>query len=262
VNRRRSIVCVVAACLAVEVAAGCAAKKPPEKVPEPPSAPDWQGDPCTQERLDRFIAQYGVRGCKIGVHPEEGLLRGVLHHDLWHFRVAYVGELDSGHRKAFQDGMAMWNRHRYVTGFAFEDATSTKDVDSTTDVDFRYIAGLPPVPPDAKKGETVEKTSCAGFGPAGSYVWYSLTNSKWANDPGAARIYAHELGHGLNLDHQQALGVPSVMREGDTGSDCRILAKDVLADIQSSDAINAFICGCGIRLKPRKEGPKPVSDRK
>ena len=243
--RRRAVVCVVAACLAAAVGVSCA-KKPP--APPPPPQLSWQGDPCTKERLDKFIHQYGIKGCRLGIHPEEGILRGVLRDGFWRFRVGYVGKIDAAHRRAFKEGVAMWNRHSHVTGFMFEDATSK------TDVDFRLIAGAPAGQPDAKAGDPIEKTSCSGFKPPGSHVWYSTMNSDWADDADAARLYAHELGHGLNLDHWLELS-DSVMHEGDSGMDCRILAAHVIDEIQESDAINAFICGCGVRLKVPGQAP-------
>jgi len=245
VSKRRVVVCVVAACLAAMLASACASPPPPPKV-----APElaWQDDPCTQERLDKFIAKYGVKGCKTEGHPDEGILRGgLVSGGYLRFRIAYVGKIDQRHGKAFEDGVAMWNRYRDVTGFLFEAAPSEKDAD------FRFIAGAPPVPPDAKPVEPVEQTSCAAYAPAGSYVWYSTTNSTWANDDHSERIYAHELGHGFNLDHQHDLNVVSVMREGNKGMDCRILAAHTISDIQDADAINAFICGCGVRLNWQKK---------
>jgi hypothetical protein len=254
VSLRRFVVCTVAACLLTAVAIACSARTA-SAARGTPRAPDWQGDPCAFERVETLVKQNGWTNCRPKLHPDEGLLRGELRGDFLHFRVGYVGKVDPLHWAAFKAGMAMWNRHSHITGFVFEEAASPADAD------FRLEAGAPAVPPNAKEGDPIEETSCAGYRTDGSHIWYSLTNTTWltrdTDIPDAARIYAHELGHGLNLDHK-TFGT-SVMHEGNKGSDCRDLAGVILADVQDSDASDAHRCGCAIRLKARGQDPSPPS---
>jgi hypothetical protein len=254
VSLRRSVVCVVAACPIAAIAIACSVSAA-SAARVAPRAQDWQGDPCALERLETIIKQEGWRSCRPRMHPEEGLLRGELRGDFLHFRVGYVGKVAPLHKAAFKAGMAMWNRHSHITGFVFEEAASLEDAD------FRLEAGAPAMPPNAKEDEPIEETSCAGYRTDGSHIWYSTTNTNWlmrdTDIPDAARIYAHELGHGLNLDHK-TFG-SSVMHQGDAGSDCRDLASVIIADVQESDANDAHRCGCAIRLKARGQDPTPQS---
>jgi hypothetical protein len=237
-SRRRPIVCMVAACLAAALSPACAARRGQQATPLVPP----QCDTCTQEKLEAL--KDAGQNCRPKMHNEEGLLRGYQRDGMLHFRIAFDADVDPLHKQALQAAMVMWNRRSDVTGFLFEDATT--DV-----VDISLKRGMPSTPAADKDVEPVEETSCAGYRADGSYIWYSTTNTAWLKNKtdivDAARIYAHELGHGLNLDHR-ANGT-SVMRQGDATADCTDLARHIIADVQASDARDAHRCGCGVRLK-------------
>lgn len=223
-NQRRYVVCVVAACLVATLAVACAAR--------------------SMTRQDAT--------CRPRIDDDEGILRGDRRGDFLYFRVGYASDVEPLQKKAFQAGMAMWNRHSQLTGFVFEDATST-------DADFRLQRGAPPLPPNTQRTEPIEKTDCAGFMTDGSFIWYSPPGMEWVRSDtdvaNAARIYAHELGHGLNLKHKT--GGRSVMHEGDLGTGCRDLATFILTDVQDSDARAAHRCGYGVRLKAQRQASAP-----
>jgi hypothetical protein len=258
VNRRRSIVCVVAACLGAALGPACAAKKDRFTPVLPASETlDWRGDACTQERLDKFVTQSPQDNCRPKIHPDEGILRGSLDGDFRYFRIHFDRSVPKRHREVFHAAMGMWNRQSHVTGFVFDDEPSAKAAD------FRVTRGLPSPPPNAGADQPTEMTICSGFRTDKSSIWYSQNTFHWvktdADVAAAARIFAHELGHGLNIDHKTS---SSVMRQGNPETYCDVLARSMLMDVQEYDARDAFRCGCGIRLKPRKGVPKPVPDRK
>jgi hypothetical protein len=186
-------------------------------------------------------------GCRRKVDKDDALLvGGDERNGVVHFRVAY--DPDSGvdplQWKAFQEGMSIWNRHRKETGFHFEVATPGDPVD------FWFRRGAPGHLPQPHE---LEKAGCAGYASPGSYIWYSSENMAWvkgeADIVAAARIYAHELGHTLNLCHKH--GIISIMREGDPAESCRDRAFKSPLDIQTEDLLDARFCGQGARAKAR-----------
>jgi hypothetical protein len=245
VSKQRFVVCVVAACLVATLAPACAAK--------------------------------ATGPCRKRVYPREPVLRGGDSRDgLVYLRVAYDHDVEAEHRKAFEGGMALWNAHRYTTGFAFELAPASI-------IDLRLQKGAPAyVKEERPDGLTVidtdrmdrtEQVKCAEYVSTGSYIWYSpnILNqlqrpTNWQNDDvefllvhdrefaGLAKIYAHELGHALNIGHTTTRS--SLMREGDDHKWCRDQGMTVLADMQPADISDARDCAWGVRKNPRTPGAK------
>jgi hypothetical protein len=232
VNLRRIAVCMVTACLAATLATACAAKRP-------------RLLNCRPEMNDREALRFG----------------GYLHDGLVHFRIAYDHDVDPVHQKAFQGAMAMWNAQSHMTNFVFEDAKSSI-------VDFRLQRGGPVH--HREQLDEIEASTCASYESAGSYIWYSRTGMVWmessedwleheipflfTHDPefvAAARIYAHELGHALNLDHKK--GGVGLMREGDPKRGCREIGMSILSDLQPADALEARVCADHVRAEAQAE---------
>jgi hypothetical protein len=193
-------------------------------------------------------------GCKSDVDKGDSLLRGGREiNGLVHFRIGYDSKVDDLQKQAFKLAIRMWNKHRETTKFVFEDT-------STGTPDFRLVEGAPQ--------PELERDECAGYMSEGSYIWYSTLNMSWVTREthleAAARVYAHELGHALNICHKSA---SPLMRAGELNEPCEVRAAIVLPDIPEDDVRDAWICGLGARtearrldelkkLKPQK-APKP-----
>ena len=186
-------------------------------------------------------------GCRPRVHPNDAILTGgyTASDSRLHFRIAYDHDVGPFQKKAFHQAMAMWNEHSRVTEVVFEETT-------TADVDFRLQRGASILLEDPAK---VEQDKCSAYFSGGSYIWYSPANMDWvktdADIPAAARIYAHELGHVLNVYDQE--GRDSVMHGGDPQTSCQQLASVVLRDITVDDAERARRCAHGLRDKWAQE---------
>jgi hypothetical protein len=266
VSKQRLIVCVVAACLAAGLATACAAARATQLAKS--------GDPCM---LDGASKKKPVTSppCRESIYDTEAVLYGGdLRTGLVHFRIAYDHDVDPEHRKAFQGGMALWNAHSQKTGFVFEDATS-----ATIDIRLQrgapaYVKGERPdgkTEIDKERIEKEEQAKCAEYVSTGSYIWYSRNilrqikpSMNWRDSDverlllqdgafrGLAKIYAHELGHALNLDHKST--GDSLMRQGDEGQWCRDLGGSIIADIQPRDVQEAHDCACHVRRNLREPG--------
>jgi hypothetical protein len=263
VSKQRAVVCVVAACLVAALAPACVAGYTKTAKPE---------DPCELIKSEPT----SLTNCRRSISERDALLYGgYLRDGLVHFRVAYDYDVEPAHRKAFQGAMSLWNAHRHETGFAFEDATSAI-------VDLRLQRGAPTYEIeifalgkfgiDAARIRKAEKDNCAEHVSAGSFIWYSPTGMNWLMSMPAdwltsdidflfvydpeflilARIYAHELGHALGINHKTT-GV-SVMRGGDKGIPCREVGLSVVADIQPDDLLDARHCACNARQNLREPG--------
>jgi len=248
VIKQRFVVCVVAACVVAWLAnssttMSAQAAKPP--------------DNCRRGISDRDPLLYG----------------GEMRDGFLHLRIAYDHDVEPEHRKAFQGAMALWNAHSEKTGVVFENATSPV-------IDLRlqrgspiYVKGEDPDKDiskiDRAKIAKAEETKCAEYVSRGPYIWYSRKMMYWMNQPsdwpnrsvedllasddkfvGMARIYAHELGHALNIDHKSG---NSVMREDKTRK-CQELGMSILADIQPEDVRDAERCACHVRANLRAPG--------
>jgi hypothetical protein len=238
VNQRRSVVCVVAACVVATLTVSSAARQ---------AQSPWKCDPCQLEEIKNLTKQEGEPDCR-PIVGDTGLVRGYLRDGLVHFRVEYIDPIGELHQTAFQTAMDMWNAQSHVTGFVFEKA-QPKGI-----VDFHLKAGPPKIPPTTKAGKPNEKTSCSGY--MASYIWYSRKNKYWlqkeADVANGARAYAHELGHALGLgDYTGA--EPSVMRAGDKSKPCHEVVAGLPTKVQDSDAKAARRCGCKARLD--SQGP-------
>jgi hypothetical protein len=249
VRQRRSVVCVVAACLLATLEVACAAGRKNVVTAD---------DPCMLEAKERLDDAQKYVNCRRGMHPREALLHGGYVRDgRVRFRIAYDHDVEAVQRRAFQGAMALWNAHSHLTGFVFEDATSAI-------IDLRLQRGAPG---ELAKWESdkLEADICTAYAPAGPYIWYSPTGMGWmkyttswptadidfllAYDPefaGMARIYAQEIGHALNIDHKPG---KTVMREGHSTKLCRELGIHGLADIQQDDVRDARACGCSVRRR-------------
>jgi hypothetical protein len=199
-------------------------------------------DTCSKHPSSRPGDPEPTFGCRARLHADDPLLVGGYEaNGLVHFRIAFDGDVEPLQKQAFEAGMAMWNRHSQTTGFVFEAHT-------TGNVDFRLQRGARHVP----NGN--EQTDCTGYVSPGFFIWYSPEGMNWVKRDtditAAARIYAHELGHLLNLCHK--CGVTSLMREGDPDGLCRDWARTAPLDIPAEDLRDARICGLGARAIPRQ----------
>jgi hypothetical protein len=183
--------------------------------------------------------------CRPRMNPTESLrLGGYRTPDgKLHFKVVYEKNVQKIQKQAFQEAMAMWNRQSDVTRIVLEDG-------APGDSDFELRRGAP------ASRRQVEALTCASYEPDGSYIWYSESAMDWVGpDPStvhaAARIYAHEIGHALNVDHKEGL---TVMREGNTQKYCEHLGSVILADVQPADADDVRDCAHPMHLSER---PRP-----
>ena len=87
------------------------------------------------------------------------------------------------------------------------------------------------------------QSGCAEYSSGTSNIRYSEANMAWASTDTAmaARVFAHEIGHGLGLVHHGAPG-ESVMVEGNPYMGCDEVAEDVLSDPTSADGEDARGC--------------------
>jgi hypothetical protein len=231
VRHRRAVVRLAPACLAAMLMVDCRPKSPNFVAP---------GDPCltstpaTQEEFRQAV-------CRQKVNDLDALLRGGEVRDgLVHFRIGYDHDIEPMQKQAFQAAMETWNRLSHVSGFVFEDTR-------TADIDFRLQRGASVLD---RNHEQLDKDKCASYMSAGSFIWYSRLTMTWVESdsqvPNAARIYAHELGHALNLDHNPK---SALMRKGSTGTACRDLGISILGDLHEDDAGRARTCACVVRRK-------------
>jgi Matrixin len=239
VRHRREVVRLAAACLAATLMA-CRAPKSPSLTAQ--GDPCLVGEPATEEARRTAI-------CRREMNDLDALLRGGYVRDgLLHFRIGYDHDVQPLQKQAFQAAMSSWNRVSHVSGFVFEDTR-------TADIDFRLQRGASVLDPKAIQ---LDKEKCAGYMSAGSFIWYSRFNMAWVeNDtqvPDAARIYAHELGHALNLDHNAH---SDLMREGNAGTACRDLGTSILGDVRDEDARHARTCACDVRRNAARTPRRP-----
>jgi hypothetical protein len=187
--------------------------------------------------------------CRAAVDKDDGLLLGGDEREgMVRFRIALdtASGVEPLHWKAFLEGMKMWNLYSEVTRFSFEVSTPANGVD------FWFRRGAPK---HMKKRKELEKTGCAGYASPGSVIWYSPENMDWvkgeADIPAAARIFAHELGHALNLCHYG--DVLSIMREGNAAESCQQWAFKSPLALPFEDLRAARFCGHGARAKAREQ---------
>jgi hypothetical protein len=266
VSKQRSIVCVVAACLLATLVSASAAQ--PAK-PQNLTATVGLEDPCMRDGPIQKNEVVKSKHCRPKMNPREGLVRGgYLQGGYVHLRIAYDYDVEDWQKKAFQGAMILWNRHKDVTGFVFEDTTSAT-------IEFRFQRGAPAYLTkdkktredivDEKRIDQAEETTCAEYVSTASYIWYSPKTMNWVANPtfwleqdtelllkteefrALANIYAHELGHALRLAHREDGDGKSVMLVGKTVKECRNKGVKVITDIQPEDAANARECACHVR---------------
>jgi hypothetical protein len=210
-RQRRRVVGVVGTCLmsTTILGAGMTAQTPAAKVT---SAKVWNCRPRINPNESVHLGGYRDAAGKV------------------HFTVSYDRDVQPAQRVAFRAAMKMWNAYSESTLIVLEETTSGE-------VDFLVRRGAP----RSKARFRDEDGTCSSYESDGSLIWYSPSNMAWADAdlPAAARIYAHEIGHGLNIDHKSG---QSVM-VGSTGEDpCRYMGNTVLMDVQQSDADDAYHC--------------------
>ena len=186
--------------------------------------------------------------CRGAINPAESVRFGGYRSNdgKLQFRIAYDRSVTPFHEEAFQKAIAMWNRYTDLTGIVLEDRTRG-------DADFRVQLGAPP----RRRG--VESTTCASYESNGSFIWISalaMTEIVQARDvQAAARIYAHELGHALNVRHKTG---QSVMVEGDPQAGCLDLGTKILTEVQRADAEDVLKCAHSVHGGERAAGlPQP-----
>jgi hypothetical protein len=191
----------------------------------------------------------GTTGCRGGMHPNESLLRGGQVKDgRVYFYIAYDHDVDSRQKQAFKAGMEMWNKYSAKTGFEFKDAAGNQQHD------FRLQKGAPRHLGKRERDDR-QKKHCAAYELVGSYIWYSPRGMKAVlkkSAKTAASVYAHELGHALNICHKPKEKSP-LMRAGDSNVDCDKVVADFPHDIPEGDVIDAFDCGQGMRAMARAD---------
>lgn len=181
--------------------------------------------------------------CRTTMNPTESLRVGGYRapDGKLHFRVVYDDNVDVPQRMAFQRAMTMWNRYSAVTRIVLKESAAR-------DADFRVRRGAPAL------RSAVRHSTCASYESNGSYFWYSETGMEWvlADLGAAARIYAHEIGHALNLAHKDGY---SVMREGTTVDNCYELGSSTLAEVQPADAEDVRRCAHAMHVGERPAQP-------
>jgi predicted GNAT family acetyltransferase len=250
VNQRRYIVCAVAAWASAALVSPCAAQD--------------------------------IALCRAYVLEREPVRRGGDARDggvVW-FRVAFQHGVEPAHQKAFEGGMELWNARRASTRVAFELAKSSI-------IDLRIQRGAP-VYVRGQESDTrseinevkmndAEANKCAEFVADGPYIWYSpnllrfldLTKpgqtEKWLEQDVRvlmktdrqfrmlAKMYAHELGHMLAIDHNRV--TTGLMRKGAADKMCW---EQELADMQDADAEVATACVWRERNDPQR---RPVEEQ-
>lgn len=267
---KQRFACVVAACLVVALAPACSARG----AHKPALA-----DPCMRDGPIKKDEKAKSDFCRPKMNPREALPQGgYLRDGFVYLRIAYDYDVEPWQRKAFQGAMALWNERKDLTGFVFEDATSAI-------IDYRFQRGAPVymkrdektkqhVVDEARIAEA-EKNTCAEYVSTASSIWYSPKTMNWVTDPtvwlnydtewllkhetdhvgqefkALVRIYAHELGHALRIDHKdKKIAGDSVMIEGEL-TDCRTKGLHIIKDIQTRDAEDARECACHVRREVR-----------
>lgn len=186
-------------------------------------------------------------GCRNRVNPCEALYGGgEVRNGEVILRIAYDYDVDSSQKEAFEAGMKMWNEYRGTTKVAFEIATGNV-------YDLRLQKGGPRHLQDTPRAD-VESKQCATYEPLGSYIWYSPNGMakvlKEASLEAAASIYAHELGHALNICHKPE---SPLMKAGDPKVCCHVHAKTLPHDIPKDDVLDANRCGYSMNKMARGE---------
>jgi hypothetical protein len=235
--QRHHVVGLLAVCLAGTIALPGAARQDKTS-----SAANLQNAECQ----DGTCVEGETPGCRKQVDRCDSLLRGGREERrVVYFRIAYDYDVDPLQKQAFQKGMEMWNRHSPTTGFMFEDAKADEQHD------FRLQHGAPR---HLQNRPELEKAECAAYASPGSYIWYSPQGMNWVMDDAdieaAGRVYAHELGHALNICHKPC---SLLMRPGDSDKGCLALAARLPREIPKEDLRDARTCGHGARAKARAD---------
>jgi hypothetical protein len=235
---------MAALCLSGLFAFTCAAS--PGK-PQPPGAAD-SDQSCSDEPSFAAGDPTPSFGCKAGVHHDDPLVsKGLKIEGLVHLRVDYVDGVEDRHKQAFRLAIEMWNTHRRATGFVFRVSTEANP-------DLLLKKGAPR---DLANWEAMEDTQCAAYMTGRATIWYAprymdVVIEREGIDA-AARIYAHELGHVLNICHKaQSL----LMRDGDPNEWCHERAAKMPGEIPPDDIRDARVCGFTLWEREHKQKPR------
>lgn len=162
--------------------------------------------------------------CRGTLNPQESVRYGgyVGGDGKMHFTIGYAGNVPGFQIEAVQNAINQWNSVSDTSGIVLEETGGSPDI---------YIQ---------KNSFMME--GCAAYNPASSSIQYSEANMAWANggNPAlAGRVFAHEIGHALGIDHKSG---PSVMVEGSSYMNCLDVATELLSDPTSGDAEDARDC--------------------
>jgi hypothetical protein len=240
VHQRHQVVGVAVVCLAGLFSISSAASQ--DKLPSAAG----MDQSCAKEPAFAPDDPKPTRGCKSDVDKNDSLLRRGRENKetgLVYFRIGYDQAVDDLQKQAFRVAMAMWNKHSRITGFVFDETPGKPD--------FRLTEGAPRQFSDWAE---MEKKQCAGYMSHGSYIWYSPPLMNWVTRDehiaSAAAVYAHELGHALNICHKSG---SCLMRDGHPNETCLDRGASSSLDIPADDLRDAYVCGHGARGKARKE---------
>ncbi len=139
-----------------------------------------------------------------------------------HYEVSYESNVTGDQIDIFHQAMNYWNARSDETGIWLD------DVSGNYAGDFRF------------KKRPPGTGYCADYIRESSDIFYDELQMSWApNNPDiAARLYAHELGHALGLDHK---GYGSIMYDGNALQTCEQKGYD-MGDVTSDDASDVRDC--------------------
>lgn len=141
-----------------------------------------------------------------------------------HYTIGYSSEVASAQIEAMQRAINLWNSRTATTRTVFD------EIGYSGGGDFEFV------------GRSPGTGFCTGYVRQGSVIFYDMGQMGWAGSDldAAAGLYAHELGHGIGLDHK---GYGSIMYDGNALQTCEQKGQDIAsAGVTQGDASDAHGC--------------------
>jgi hypothetical protein len=162
-----------------------------------------------------------------------------------HFTFGIEPGADPIQVKAFIAAVGQWNELSHVTWMMLEPGTP-----AGSDISF----GTGPFEFEDKDGKKTPKIYCGKHDPNDSSVRYHPSNMKFAPSFPflAVKIYTHEIGHVLGLDHSKDGSLMAAPPE--RTPDCQTAA-EISRDLDSDVALAALHCAFAIHYR-HKQMPK------